>query len=238
MKQLTPALRKTIESTILKSFDAVDKSGNNSEYYRNLFGTMTDKQFVEFCSLKFPFRLHYKPSVVEPKMSDITEALAVIGVPLMEKLSRPDIYQHDGHSVQTQECLVGYIPVKRQQQMVVKKNKHAAEIDSRDISGRLTGADKGSQTSERQFESLEAFGLDITADEFAKPKGDAMEAKNAMYAQIAATGMVRMSDLPNKVEDSIARNLLDAYLIACHIDTNLVNYQGYTQATMKNKTIK
>lgn len=236
MKELTKALRNEMEETVLKAFSTIDKSGTNTDYYKKLFASMSDKQFVDFCKKPLCFRLHYRPSVVEPIMDDISKALKVINVPLFERVNLDFLYKNaEGKSVQTQECLVGYIPIKRQQQMITKKNKWATSIESRDISGRLTGQDKGSQMSERDFEGLAAFNLTSTMEEFAKPKGDAMEAKNAMYAQIAATGMVRMSDLPDKVEDSLARNLMSAYLMGCHIGSNLVNYDNYTQGTLKNK---
>lgn len=236
MKQLTPQLRSQIESTVLKAFSTLDKSGTNTDYYKKLFASMDDKQFIDFCKKPLAYRLHYRPSVVEPIMDDIVKALDVINVPLFEHVNLDFLYKRaDGKSVQSQECIVGYIPIKRQQQMITKKNKWASSIDSRDISGRLTGQDKGSQTSEREFEGLASFSLDETIKEFSKPKGDAMEAKGAMYAQIAATGSVRMEDLPDKVEDSLARNLMNAYLKGCHIGSNLVDFNNYTQATMKNK---
>ena len=200
---ITKKQREEIETLVIKFFDALDKSHTNSDYYKKLFSDMSDAQFLKMMKSKFPFKLHYRPSVVEPTMKDAENALKIIGVPLLEKINMPFLYENkDGDAVKSQECLVGYVHHKKVQQMITKKNKWAAEIENRDMkTGRLIGVDKGSATSEREFEALTTFGLDKTMEEFMKPKADAMLAKNVMYSNIASTGMVRLEDLPNEVDD-------------------------------------
>ena len=200
---ITKKQREEIETLVIKFFYALDKSHTNSDYYKKLFSDMSDAQFLKMMKSKFPFKLHYRPSVVEPTMKDAENALKIIGVPLLEKINMPFLYENkDGDAVKSQECLVGYVHHKKVQQMITKKNKWAAEIENRDMkTGRLIGVDKGSATSEREFEALTTFGLDKTMEEFMKPKADAMLAKNVMYSNIASTGMVRLEDLPNEVDD-------------------------------------
>ena len=236
-KTITKKQREEVEALIIKFFDTLDKSHTNSEYYKSLFADMTDDQFLKMMKSKFPFRLHYRPSVVEPTMKDIEEALNVIGVPMLEKVNLGFLYQNkDGKPVQSKKCLVGYTHHKKEQQMITKKNKWASEIENRDMkSGRLIGVDKGSGTSEREFESLTTFGLDKTMEEFTKPKADAMLAKNVMYGTIASTGMVKLEDLPDEIDDSLSKNLMNAFLIGCHISTNLMNRDNYTSQSLKNK---
>lgn len=236
-KTITKKQREEVETLIIKFFDTLDKSHTNSEYYKSLFADMTDEQFLKMMKTKFPFRLHYRPSVVEPTMKDIEDALNVIGVPMLEKINLGFLYQNkDGKPVQSKKCLVGYTHHKKEQQMITKKNKWASEIENRDMkSGRLIGVDKGSGTSEREFESLTTFGLDKTMEEFTKPKADAMLAKNVMYGTIASTGMVKLEDLPDEIDDSLSKNLMNAFLIGCHISTNLMNRDNYTSQSLKNK---
>lgn len=234
---MTKNQREEVESLVIKFFDAVDKSHTNSDYYKKLFAEMSDDQFLKMMKRKFPFKLHYRPSVVEPTMKDAANGLKVLGVPLMEKINMPFLYEDkDGKPVKSQECLVGYTHHKKEQQMITKKNKWATEIENRDMkSGRLKSADKGSGTSEREFESLTTFGLDKTMEEFMRPKADAMLAKNVMYNNIASTGMVKLEDLPNEPDDSLSKNLMNVFMIGCHISTNLMNRDNYTSYSLKEK---
>lgn len=234
---ITKKQREEIETLVIKFFDALDKSHTNSDYYKKLFSDMSDAQFLKMMKSKFPFKLHYRPSVVEPTMKDAENALKIIGVPLLEKINMPFLYENkDGDAVKSQECLVGYVHHKKVQQMITKKNKWAAEIENRDMkTGRLIGVDKGSATSEREFEALTTFGLDKTMEEFMKPKADAMLAKNVMYSNIASTGMVRLEDLPNEVDDSLAKNLMNVFMIGAHLNSNLMNEDNYTPYSLKNK---
>lgn len=232
--------RKNVEAKIIAYFDQLDKSGTNSDYYKKLFADMSDDQFEKFMRKKYPIRFQQKLSITEPSMSDIEDSLKVIGVPMLEKITEPYVYQDkDGDPVWTKECLVIYDNIKKVQQFVTKKSKWALETGNRDMrNGRLIGADKGTAMSDREFESLSTLGLENVAYEFAKPKADAMMAKAAMNAAISAKGYVTQDDLPNDDDDSLARNMISAYLIGCHLQSNLVNKEGYTPYSLKEKQLK
>ena len=238
--KITKKQRQEAEKLVYDFFDALDKSGENTRYYKELFAKMSDNQFVEFNEKELPYRLQYKPSVTEPSMSDIKKSLDVMGVPLLEKISLPYLYKDEnGNAVNTLECFVGYNPHKKVQQFVTKKSKWGTGISNRDLkNGRLLGGDKGSATSDREFEAMYTMGLTNTAKEFHGPKADSMEAKNAMYSIIGTTGMVRLSDLPDNIDDSLSKNMFNAYLIACHLNSNLINQGDYTMYTIKERKRK
>lgn len=236
MADITPKKRKEVEEVVYKFFDTLDKSGTNTKYYRELFGNMSDTQFMTFMKRELPFRFQHKPSVTEPTMSEIKAALDTIDVPLLEKITLPYLYENkDGKAVNTHECFVGYNPHKKVQQIVTKKSKWAFDINNRDRNGRLLGADKGSTTSDREFEAMAAMGLDSVMKEFYGPKADAMEAKNAMYSMIGTTGMCRLFELPDSIDDSLSKNMFNSYLIAAHINSNLINQGDYTMKTIKDR---
>lgn len=237
---MTKKQRTEVENLVYKYFDALDKSGTNTKYYKELFASLSDDKFFALMKKEFPIRMHYKPSVTEPSMTDIKESLDAIGVPLLETISLPYLYEDkDGRGVETQECIVGYIPHKKVQQIVTKKSKWGTDIKNRDMkSGRLLGGDKGSAVSDREFEALATMDLDYTMKEFYGPKADSMQAKNAMYNIIGTTGMVRLSDLPDSIDDSLAKNMFNAYLIAAHINSNLINQGDYTMYTIKERRRK
>ena len=230
--------RQQAEELIYKIYDTVDPTKTNSDYYRKIFATMTDKDFENFCKRRLPFRFHNSVFKVEPKMYDIIDAFKVIDKPLLEKVKLPYVYKNNkGEPVETQECMVLYIHLKRMKQMVTKKNNTAMNIEKRDMkSGRLMGEDKGGQETDKEFESLATMGLDWTMDEFARPKADAMSAASQMSNAILANGFVSDKDLQVSSDDSLGKNMLNAYLLGAHIASNLVDIDYMTPYTAKNRT--
>lgn len=229
--------RAEAEALIYQVLDTVDKTHTNSEYYRSLFAKMNDEQFMEFCKRRLPFRFHNDIFKVEPKMPDIVKAFKVLDKPLLEKVKLPHVYKNeDGIPVESKECLVIYIHLKRMKQMLTKKNNTALNIDKRDMkTGLLTSEDKGGKETDREFESLAVMGLDWTADEFARPRADAMKIKAQMSNEILNFGKVSQADLRLEKSDSIAKNLVNVYLIGANIHSNLVDIDYMTPLTAENK---
>lgn len=234
---ITKNQRLEAESLIYKVMDAVDKTKTNSDYYRKLFSSMTDEDFFKFCQRRLPFRFHQEIFKIEPKMYDIVEGFKILNKPLLEKVKLPYVYiNKDGEPVETQECLVIYIHLKRMKQMLTKKNSTAINIEKRDMkTGLLIGEDKGGKETDREFESLAVMGLEYTMDEFARPKADAMSGISQMSNTIMSQGYVSEKDLQIAKDDSIGKNLLNVYLIGAHIHSNLVDIDYMTPYTSKNK---
>ena len=229
--------RQQAEDLIYKIYDTVDPSKTNSDYYRKIFATMTDKDFEDFCKRRLPFRFHNSVFKVEPKMYNIIDAFKVLNKPLLEKVKLPYVYKNsNGEPVETQECMVIYIHLKRMKQMLTKKNNTAMNINKRDMkTGRLMGEDKGGQETDKEFESLATMGLDWTMDEFARPKADAMSGISQMSNAILANGFVSDKDLQIPNDDSLGKNILNAYLLGAHIASNLVDIDYMTPYTSRNK---
>lgn len=235
-QEMTKAQRQKAEQLVYDVFDKLDPSGTNTKYYKELFAGMSDTQFLKLMKRDLPFRYQEKPSITNPTMDDIKEGLKVMGVPFVEKITEPFLYRNsDGVPVSTKEAYVGYTPLKKVQQFITHKNKFATDISNRDVRGRLNGADKGSTMSDREFESIATLGLSNTMKEFAGPRADAMEAKNAMYSIIGTTGMVHLDDVPVSIDDSLSRNMFNAYLIGAHLNSNLINQGDYTIYTLKDR---
>lgn len=229
--------RQQAEELIYKIYDTVDPTKTNSDYYRKLFATMSDQDFEKFCKRRLPFRFHNAVFKVEPKMYDIIDAFKVLDKPLLEKVKLPYVYTNSkGEPVETQECMVLYIHLKRMKQMLTKKNNTAMNVEKRDMkTGRLIGEDKGGQETDKEFESLATMGLDWTMDEFARPKADAMAASAQMSNAILANGFVSDKDLQVASDDSLGKNMLNAYLLGAHIASNLVDIDYMTPYTAKNR---
>lgn len=231
------AKREQAELLIYETLDIVDPTHTNSDYYRSIFSKMNDTQFIDFCNRRLPIRFHQELFKIEPTMDQVFKAFKLLDKPLLEKVKLPYIYTNkDGVPVESKECLVIYIHIKRMKQMLTKKNNTAMNIDKRDMkTGLLVSDDKGGKETDREFESLAVMGLDYTIDEFARVKADAMEAKAEMSNTILTKGYVSDKDITVAKDDSIGKNLLNVYMIGSHIHSNLVDTDYMTPLTAQNR---
>lgn len=232
------ASRKKIETLIYKVYDILDKTGKNTEYYKRLFAGMSDKEFVDFFKQDFPLKYQVLMFKNEPAMDQIIKGLDFIKVPVTEKVSFPFLYENSKGEAVTSELpvTVVYTTIKRMKQMVQKKTGYSVNIAKRDYrTGLLIDIDKNGNSTDREFESLVTFGLPATLHELSTYRADAMKAKSKFYNEINLTGIVRQADVPIESDDSIARNLISAYLIGCHINSNLVNIDNFLPRTIKKR---
>lgn len=236
---ISKKVREDIEVYICQVLDLIDKSKQNSDYYKELFAKMSDKEFEDFVKKPYSVVFQIKLFEIEPVMEDVNKAANFMKVPLIERVALPYLYRNkDGNPVWSKPCLVVYLHHKRVQQMISKKNKYSIEVGTRDMSGRLISDNKGAAMSDREFECLAVMGLDYTMREFSKPKADGLESKSYMYNTINTLGDVSESDIEYKKTDSIAKNLMSVYLLGCHINSNLVNEGNYTPYTLSQKNRK
>lgn len=231
------AKRKKVEERTYHLFDILDPTGTNTDYWKKHFANMSDTQFEKWLSCKFPFRFQSRPFEIEPNMTIIKKALDFLEVPLTESVAEPFLYVNkDGNPVWTQPTFVGYIHLRKLKQFVTKKNHMSISIDQRDMkSGQLVSDDKSARQSDREFEALQVMGLNYTTLEFSKIKADAMDVKNQSYNQINLTGDLKIADINIDRTDSLSKNMISAYMIASHLQTNLVNTDYMLPVTMKNK---
>ena len=123
--------------------------------------------------------------------------------------------------------------------MISKKNNSSMHASKRDMrTGLLSQEDKAAKESDREFESLASYGLDYTLDEFRTVKADAMQASAEMIATITDKGSVSQDDYVVTRQDSIARNLLNVYLIGAGVHSNLIDTDYMTPYTARNKVAK
>lgn len=229
--------RKKVEKRIYDVFNIIDTTGQNTEYYKNKFAKMSDKQFFDFFNQDFPIKFQIKIFEIDPKIEQILDAMNKINVPVLEEVNMPFLYRNkDGTPVKSQPVLVVYNLTKRLKQMVQKKTGYSVNISKRDMrTGLLIDTDKNGNSTDREMESLVVQGLTDTMRELSTYRADAMDAKSRFYAEINALGMVSQKDVPVDNDDSIARNMLSVYLIGCHLSNNLVNIEDITPRTIKRR---
>lgn len=233
------AQRLKAERLIYEVMDTLDKSGRNTDFWKEEFSKMSDAQFKSYISNDFPFYFQ-TGAFKEPSMKQIVQALDKINVPLLERLYMPYKYKDkNGRPMKTKECLVVYLPIKRMKQLLTKKNGMSISTKTRDMkTGLLTGIDKNGKESDREFESLAICGLDNSIKEFSRSRADSMNDKSVMNNTINNLGQVYLKDLPDDPTDSLSKNLLSTYFIGAQLYTNLVNEDYMTPYTMSLKQKK
>jgi len=235
-KEMTNKLREEIENIIYTFFDKLDPTKTNSDYYKEKFSNMKNAQFMKFISTKFPYRYHVDPFKTEPTMVEIKDALNFINVPIIEKIALNHLYKDEnGNAVTSHYATTGYLPLKKMKQFQTKKSHIDTSTSQRNMKdGLLVAESKGGKESDREFEALFVFGLENTAKEFYKYRADAIKAKSAAYSMINYTGQLSMEDIPDEVDDSLSRNLLNSQLIAAQLKSNIIE-SDYTLNTSDKK---
>ena len=233
--------RLEVERMIYKIMDILDPSGANKEFWMKEFNDMTDDQFKKYMSKHYP--LYFQTGAFkEPGMKQISDALNEINVPLLESVYLPYKYRDPktGKPMKSKPCLVVYYHEKRMKQILTKKNGASISANIRDMkTGLLTGVDKNGKESDREFESLAVSGLTKTAEELSRPRADSMTDKNIMNNIIKNVGQVRLEELPEDIDDSLSKNLLNTYFIGAQLYSNIVEKDEYLLPyTAKNKELK
>ena len=232
---ITPEKRAACEELIYRTFSAIDPTGANTQYYQQLFADMSDQEFTRLISGRLPYRYHVAPFNNEPTMPDIFSAFKVLNKPLMEKVKLPYLAKNaNGDPIESKECLVGYLNIKRLKQMLTKKNNTAMEIAKREmkLTGRLQSSDKGGLESNKEFEGAMALGLENTSAEYARVKGASMKAKAEAYNTINVKGEVSFDDIDTEKTDSISKNAMNVYLIGANLHSNLIDENYYNPHTL------
>lgn len=238
-KEVTKSQREQVENLVYSILDKVDPSKTNSDYYRNIFSQMDNQEFYKFWERRLPIRFHYEIFKIEPKMADIVDAFKILKKPLIERVNLPHIYVNPdtGKPVQSQPCMVIYIHIKRMKQMLAAKTHVSVATDKRDMkTGLLTSEDKAAKNTDREFEALAAYGLDYNIDEFSRMRADSLRAGAEADAIITDKGTLSDKDFTVAKDDDLAKNMLNVYLLAANIYSNLIDSQYMTPLTAKNKS--
>lgn len=221
--------RLQVERLIYKIMDILDPSEKNKEYWIEEFSHMSDAQFVKYMSGNYP--LYFQTGAFkEPSMEQIVKALKEINVPLLEPVYLPYKYKdpNTGKPIKSKPCLVLYYHEKRMKQILTKKNGASTSTNVRDMkTGLLTGVDKNGKESDREFESLAVSGLTKVAEELSRPRADSMNDKDIMNNTIKNLGQVRLEELPEEIDDSMSKTMLNAYFIGAQLYTNIISKDEY-----------
>lgn len=223
------ANRAYIEKLIYDTFDAIDPSGINTNKYRNIFSTISDQEFEKYMKnfLKDDnenFILDIVEFEHDLKMDNCEKAAKVLGIPLMEYVYMPHLTMDKKNVVVSKEkCLVGYINVKRTQQLLQKKN--GLSVSNTKVSattGQVVDKDKNARDSDIEATMLVALGADHILQELHGPRSDDPIMKREMNQSIATKGYVMLDELTNIPTNKITLNTVNTYLISMGLMSDLV----------------
>ena len=233
------AKRKEMEDLIYGFFDLFDPSGRNTEYYRNKFKSMSDAEFDQYFKLLFeqddPYLTATMVDYENPlKIENIEKAAKFLNVPLFEKVVLPYASQDPNNPIITKhECLVGYLNIKRLQQLNFKKIGISTDISERNmITGQVAGHDKNSRNSDQETIALLTVGANVSLKELMSMRADDMVMKAEMNKKIARDGYVAMDELTDKLSNKTTLNSAAVFFIGAGLMTDLVMNDYFLPKTL------
>lgn len=237
---ITPAKRKEMESLIYSVFSALDPTETNTNKYKAMFSSMSDAQFDKFFKDLFKNEDRYLILDIVNYERDLTieqieDAAKILDVPLMEKVAMPFVNGDADRPVLTKyEVPVGYLHIKRMQQILSKKNTTSTNISSRSaLTGQVVAKDKNARESDTETFSLVTLGAENSLRELLGGRADDLVMKTEMYSEISKKGYVSLEELTNNVENKTTLNTVDTYLIGCGIKSDLVTKSLALTRTLK-----
>lgn len=221
--------RKYIEKIIYDTYNALDPSGVNTDKNKSFFSTMSDSEFEKFMkSFLNDEDENFMLDVVEfehgLKMDYCEEAAKVLGIPLMEYVYIPHLTMDKSRVIVTKEkCLVGYINVKRTQQLLYKKNGLSTTNEKVSATtGQVVNKDKNARDSDIEASLLVSLGADKILQELHGPRADDLVMKREMLQSINQKGYVILDELENLPTNKVTLNTINTYLLSMGLKSDLV----------------
>jgi hypothetical protein len=218
--------RKKAEASILADIEALLPGSENTQIYKDLFASMSDKQFDELMTRieEGSVRLAVvAPNLNEKKLS-IERNLKLAkewGHNFFER-----IWIDEGGDVPAYLSPIPYLvvdlPLRRQAQLLVKKisiPENSKSVD--DFTGQPTGASKGSKISYPELQILAALNLDSNVTEMIKFRGGDVKGFNAMNAMISKTGGVSLKAIESLGTQVKSTETLSIMLTCMHLSNSL-----------------
>lgn len=233
--------RKEMEDLIYNFFDLFDPTGRNTEYYRNKFKNMNDGEFDNYFKMLFEQQDPYLTATMVDyenplQIENLEKTAKFLNVPLFEKVVLPYASTDPNNPIITKhECLVGYLNIKRLQQMNFKKLGLSTDISERNmITGQVSGHDKNSRNSDQETIALLTVGANTALKELMSMRADDMVMKAEMNKAISRDGYVAMNDLTDKLSNKTTLNSAAVFFIGAGLMTDLVMNDYMVRKTLED----
>lgn len=220
--------RKKIEDMVYGATSRMDKTGLNTDKYKKFFANMNDEQFSKWADkfLEDPernFYMEFLPFKNEPKLQDLADAGKFLNCPLDEYI----YYRQDGNKDNPirspYKVPVGWMPLRRLQQMLFKKNSYNLNIDGRNPkTNQLNSTSKVARITDAENFCLSTYKADYALQEFFGPRADDSVEKLEMYKEISQQGYTQLQNYTNDVKNKQTLNTVDVFFMGAGIMTDLV----------------
>ena len=172
----------------------------------------------------YHFYLDVQPYHNEPTLDQIEAAAKVTGT----KLHQYVFFRHDGaqdNPVRTaQRVAVGYIHVRRLQQILAKKTSYSTDASKRSqLTGQLSGDDAVGRLADEEAYALKTVGAESVLKELLGPRADNRDKRLQMYQAIERDGFARYGDLKGDLKNQPTINYLDTLLLAAGLKSDLID---------------
>lgn len=236
--------RKKIEDIVIQTLKLMDPTGINAKKYESFFKSMNDVQFAKWikeflADEKSNIRLdieEFGDGSRTLKFENIEKAADNLGIKLFEYVYIPHVSSNPNRPIRTkQPVLVGYLNVKRTQQLVTKKTGLALNDDDRDdMTGAVKGDAKGGTTTGIENELLAGVGATDILSEITGARADNVAEYDNMLRSIAETGSVRLADIKTNAYDKPTLLAADLYFAAMGLKTDLISESYYSAEKIKS----
>lgn len=219
--------RKQVEEYILKYIGKIVTGEENINLYKDLFKSMSDKEFDEFMhklkdkqiTLSIIVPNGYKNTKVS--VENNFKVAKEIGYDFFQRIKvtgDSDIPDY----ITPNKYLVYKLPIKRAAQLLSKKisiPESDKKIDT--LSGQVTGESKSSKLTLPELQILIGLGLKDSVKELMKIRGGDLGSTNAMTAMLYKQGMATQQNIEQYSTGVVSTKSLKAYLNSMHIRNTL-----------------
>lgn len=246
MTPFTPDEKRKFDRIKKLTLDVVKAMDNSKQYnvkrYEDMFNafendpdafrswSVLNDDSLDSCPylLQLPFE--------EVRMPAIKKAADILGIELENYIY---YRQNDKNGIRSKIPVpVGYVSIKRMQQVLSKKNHYTFDINERSLkTNDVKGESKNGAISEPETYALMAIGAEKGLEEFLGPRADNEQKKLQMYREIAKNGYTTLESLKSDRTSSTTLNTLNTYLLACGIRSDLITDTMKTEYTL-NQDLK
>jgi hypothetical protein len=219
--------RVKAERRLLELMDAFDNTKFNSDQYKKLFESLSEAQFKKLMYDIYDEK-QYVTIEIDPEKNNLTlSSIFDICEKLNFETHKYVIYNDNKDSegnpvVSPYPIPIAYLPVKRLQQMLSKKNSASAKNSIvNELTGTVTGDDKSARINDTQLFGLITGGQFNTIKEFMGPRSDDSVAKKKMMKRIEENGYVRLSQIKSSPRNKQSYETMRVFLRG--VGLNLTN---------------